>query len=97
VPTVDVQLWRIMQPLDLLVDYGITERSWLDIEDVQLELLPDKVHELRQKLNQYDEMSTGEPDAGNPHVRFDEGCRRERHCIATAARRAYSTGSYFLS
>jgi hypothetical protein len=39
----------------------------------------------------YDEMFTGEPDAGKPHVRFDEGCRRERHCIATAARRAYST------
>jgi hypothetical protein len=39
----------------------------------------------------YDEMFTGEPDAGKLHVRFDEGCRRERRCLATAARRAYST------
>lgn len=51
-PTVDVQPWRTMQPLDPLVDYGITERGWLDIEDVQLELLPDRVHELRRKLHQ---------------------------------------------
>jgi len=41
-----------MQPLDPLVDYGMTERGWLDIDDVQLELLPDKVHELRRKLHQ---------------------------------------------
>ncbi len=27
----------------------------------------------------YDEMFTGEPDAGKLHVRFDEGFRRERH------------------
>ena len=39
----------------------------------------------------YDERFTGEPDAGKLHVRFDEGCRRERRCFATAARRAYST------
>jgi len=37
-----------MHPLDPLVDYGITERSYLDIGDVQLELLPDKVRELRR-------------------------------------------------
>ena len=28
----------------------------------------------------YDEMFTGEPDQGKAPVRFDEGCRRERHC-----------------
>ena len=39
-----------MHPLDPLVDYGITERSYLDIGDVQLELLPDKVRELRRLL-----------------------------------------------
>jgi hypothetical protein len=44
------------------------------------------------KKSNSNEEHTGEPDAGKPHVRFDEGCRRERHCIATAARRAYSTG-----
>ncbi|VGO19519.1 reverse transcriptase domain-containing protein [Pontiella sulfatireligans] len=41
-----------MHPLDPLVDYGISERGYLDIGDVQLELLPDKVHEQRQKLYQ---------------------------------------------
>ncbi len=41
-----------MHPLDPLVDYGITERDWLDMENVQLELLPDKVHELRRRLHQ---------------------------------------------
>ena len=41
-----------MYPLDPSVDYGITERSYLDIGDVQLKLLPDKVHVLRQKLHQ---------------------------------------------
>jgi RNA-directed DNA polymerase len=41
-----------MHPLDDLVDYGITERGYLDIGDVQLELLPDKVQELRRKLYQ---------------------------------------------
>lgn len=41
-----------MQPLDPLVDYGMTERGWLDVEDVQLDLLPDNVHELRRKLHQ---------------------------------------------
>jgi hypothetical protein len=41
-----------MQPLDPLVDYGIPERGYLDIGDVQRELLPDKMHELRRKLYQ---------------------------------------------
>ena len=41
-----------MHPLDPLVDYGITERGYLDIGDVQQERLPDKVQELRRKLHQ---------------------------------------------
>lgn len=41
-----------MHPLDPWVDHGISERDYLGIRDVQLELLPDKVHELRQKLYQ---------------------------------------------
>lgn len=41
-----------MQPLDPEVYYGIWDRSYLDVQDVQMELLPDKVHQLRWKLNQ---------------------------------------------
>lgn len=41
-----------MQPLDPLVHYGISDRNYLDVEDVQRELLPDKLQELRGKLNQ---------------------------------------------
>lgn len=41
-----------MQPLDPLVHYGISERSYLDVHDVQMDLLPDKLHQLRWKLNQ---------------------------------------------
>ncbi len=41
-----------MQPLDPEVHYGVGQRSYLDVEDVQMELLPDKVHQLRWKLNQ---------------------------------------------
>ena len=41
-----------MQPLDPEVHYGITDRCFLDITKVQMDLLPDKLHQLRWKLNQ---------------------------------------------
>jgi RNA-directed DNA polymerase len=41
-----------MQPLDPQVHYGITDREFLDVHDVQMDLLPDKLHQLRWKLNQ---------------------------------------------
>jgi len=41
-----------MQPLDPLVHYGISDRNYLDVHDVQMDLLPDKLHQLRWKLNQ---------------------------------------------
>jgi RNA-directed DNA polymerase len=41
-----------MQPLDPQVYYGISDRRYLDVEDVQMELLPKKLHELRWKLHQ---------------------------------------------
>jgi hypothetical protein len=41
-----------MQPLDPEVHYGITDRAYLDRHEVQMDLLPDKLHTLRWKLNQ---------------------------------------------
>lgn len=41
-----------MQPLDPQVYYGITDRSFLDVHDVEMELLRTKLHELRWKLHQ---------------------------------------------
>ena len=41
-----------MQPLDPEVHYGITDRTYLDGNPVQMELLPEKLRELRWKLNQ---------------------------------------------
>lgn len=41
-----------MQPLDSQVHYGITDRNFLDTHPVQMDLLPDKLHQLRWKLNQ---------------------------------------------
>jgi len=41
-----------MQPLDPQVYYGIADRSFLDVHDVQMDLLPDKLHQLRWKLHQ---------------------------------------------
>jgi hypothetical protein len=36
------------------------------------------------------------PDAGNPHVRFDEGEQREGHCLQSPLVVLYSTGSPLL-
>jgi hypothetical protein len=41
-----------MQPLDPEVHYGITDRAYLNRNPVQMELLPEKLRELRWKLNQ---------------------------------------------
>lgn len=41
-----------MQPLDPEVHYGISDRSYLDRHKVQMDLLPDKLHQLRWKLHQ---------------------------------------------
>lgn len=41
-----------MQPLDPKVYYGIEDRSYLDAQSVQPELLPEKLRQLRWKLNQ---------------------------------------------
>lgn len=41
-----------MQPLDREVHYGKQDRSYLDLCEVQMDLLPDKLHQLRWKLNQ---------------------------------------------
>jgi len=41
-----------MQPLDPQVYYGTSDRSYLERHEVQMELLPDKLHQLRLKLNQ---------------------------------------------
>lgn len=41
-----------MQPLDQQVYYGTRDSDYLDVYDVQNELLPDKLHMLRWKLNQ---------------------------------------------
>jgi len=41
-----------MQPLDPEVHYEISDRSYLERNEVQMELLPDKLHQLRWKLHQ---------------------------------------------
>ena len=41
-----------MQPLDPEVHYGISDRGYLDRQEVQMDLLPDKLHQLRWKLHQ---------------------------------------------
>ena len=41
-----------MQPLDPEVYYGIADRSYLDVCKTQMDLLPDKLHQLRWKLHQ---------------------------------------------
>lgn len=41
-----------MQPLDGDVYYGISDREFLDVNKIQMDLLPDKLHQLRWKLNQ---------------------------------------------
>lgn len=49
---VNVQPSRPMQPLDQPVHYGATDRSYLDRDEMRPELLPEKLRELRWKLNQ---------------------------------------------
>ncbi|MBT5705211.1 MAG: group II intron reverse transcriptase/maturase [Verrucomicrobia bacterium] len=41
-----------MEPIDREVYYGIEDRSFLDVKSVQQELLPEKLRQLRWKLNQ---------------------------------------------
>ncbi len=41
-----------MHPLDREVYYGISDRDYLDVHDTQMDLLPDKLHQLRWKLHQ---------------------------------------------
>ncbi len=41
-----------MQPLDREVYYGIADRRYLDVCKTQMDLLPDKLHQLRWKLHQ---------------------------------------------
>ncbi len=41
-----------MQPLDLKVYYGISDRSYLDVHEAQMEFLPGKLRESRWKQNQ---------------------------------------------
>ena len=40
-----------MQPLDSKVHYEEADRSFLEVTATQMELLPDKLHQLRWKLN----------------------------------------------
>ena len=40
-----------MQPLDREVHYGFADRSYLDRNPIQMDLLPEKLRELRWKLN----------------------------------------------
>ena len=41
-----------MQPLDREVHYGFADRSYLDRNPIQMDLLPERLRELRWKLNQ---------------------------------------------
>jgi RNA-directed DNA polymerase len=45
-------VFPLAAPVDPQVHYGITDRDFLDVHDVQMDLLPGKLHELRWKLNQ---------------------------------------------
>lgn len=33
------------------VHYGISDRAFMDVHDVQMDLLPDQLHQLRWELN----------------------------------------------
>ena len=41
-----------LQPLDPEIHYGITDRDFMDIHAVQLDILAGKLHQARWKLNQ---------------------------------------------
>jgi len=47
-------------------------------------------------FNAYDEMLAGEPDAGNPHVRFDEGEQRGRQSRPLLSTLPFIRGSVFF-
>lgn len=51
-PAVNVQPSKPMEPLDQPVHYGATDRTYLDRDESRPELLPEKLRELRWKLNQ---------------------------------------------
>ena len=73
----------MMHPLDSYwVHYGDPDRELWGLDKLQPELFPDKVCQLRLKLYQkhaavrlisFMKKLAGKPDAGKPHVRFDEG------------------------
>ena len=42
-----------MEPLDLEVHYGITDRSFLDRNATQMDLLPDKLHTEKENNKVY--------------------------------------------
>lgn len=50
--TIEVQPLKDMLPLDHQIHYGMEDRDFLDVHDVQMDLIPSKLHTLRWKLNQ---------------------------------------------
>ena len=68
----------MMHPLvPIWEHYGDPDRELWGLDKFQPELSPEKVCQLRLTLYQRPLSSvtkpTGKPDAGKPHVRFDEG------------------------
>ena len=58
-----------MQPLDPQVHYGITDRDFLDVHDVQMDLLPGTLSSNILKVGQHEgaELFYGLPVAGWAH------------------------------